>query len=156
FRLILKVTDNDGVTTVATRDILPQVANVTLQTNVPGLTVSLDGSPRELPYSIDGVVGLQRTLDAPASQTIGANSYQFVGWSDNGARSHQINWPAVTTVYVAQYALVSTAYLSALTPTSATNGWGSIEMDRSNGELGAADGHTITLNGVSYAHGIGA
>ena len=37
-----------------------------------------------------------------------------------------------------------------------TNGWGPVEKDRSNGEAGASDGGTITLNGVTYAKGLGA
>ena len=46
-------------------------------------------------------------------------------------------------------------YLSDMTPTSATNGWGPFERDRSNGEKGAADGGPITLGGVTYAKGLG-
>ena len=37
-----------------------------------------------------------------------------------------------------------------------TNGWGPVEKDQSNGEAGATDGATITLNGVTYAKGLGA
>ncbi|HVT88874.1 MAG TPA: NPCBM/NEW2 domain-containing protein, partial [Tepidisphaeraceae bacterium] len=48
-----------------------------------------------------------------------------------------------------------TTYLSSLTPTAATNGWGAYEKDHSNGETGANDGHTITLNTVTYAKGLG-
>lgn len=48
-----------------------------------------------------------------------------------------------------------TTYLSDLTATSATNGWGAYEKDRSNGETGATDGNAITLNGVTYAKGLG-
>src|SRR5262249_32968963 len=43
---------------------------------------------------------------------------------------------------------ISGAYLSDLNPTFASNGWGPYERDRSNGDLAAADGHVITLNGV--------
>ncbi|WP_457767691.1 NPCBM/NEW2 domain-containing protein [Cyanobium sp. ULC084] len=49
----------------------------------------------------------------------------------------------------------STAYLSDLTPTAAVNGWGPYERDRSNGENGSADGRTLTLNGTTYAKGLG-
>ena len=47
------------------------------------------------------------------------------------------------------------SYLSDLDWTSMTNGWGPAENDRSNGELGASDGHTLTLNGTTYAKGLG-
>ena len=46
-------------------------------------------------------------------------------------------------------------YLSDLDPTFATNGYGPYERDHSNGEQGANDGHTITLNSVTYAKGLG-
>jgi hypothetical protein len=49
----------------------------------------------------------------------------------------------------------SGAYVSDLTPTSSTNGWGPVEKDRSNGESGAGDGHVITLNGATYQKGLG-
>ncbi len=48
-----------------------------------------------------------------------------------------------------------TSYLIDLTWTSATNGWGPVEKDRSNGETAAGDGRTITLNTVSYPKGVG-
>ncbi|MFE9883197.1 NPCBM/NEW2 domain-containing protein [Streptomyces sp. NPDC005784] len=48
-----------------------------------------------------------------------------------------------------------THQLSDLTWTSASNGWGPVEKDRSNGEQAAGDGRTLTLNGVTYAKGLG-
>ena len=49
----------------------------------------------------------------------------------------------------------TTSYLSDLSWTQSTNGWGPVEKDMSNGEQAAGDGHTITLNGVTYARGWG-
>lgn len=49
----------------------------------------------------------------------------------------------------------SFVYLSDLAWDSASNGWGPVEYDQSNGETGAGDGSPITLNGVVYAKGIG-
>jgi hypothetical protein len=37
-----------------------------------------------------------------------------------------------------------------------TNGWGPAEKNRSNGDLPAGDGKTLTLNGQTYTKGIGA
>ncbi len=45
--------------------------------------------------------------------------------------------------------------VSALSWTAATNGWGPVERNRSNGETGAADGHTLTLAGRTYSSGLG-
>jgi glucose/arabinose dehydrogenase len=45
--------------------------------------------------------------------------------------------------------------LSDLEWVSATNGWGPVERDRSNGEQGSGDGGAITLDRVTYAKGLG-
>jgi hypothetical protein len=48
-----------------------------------------------------------------------------------------------------------TVWVSDLPFFSATNGWGPVERDTSNGEQAAGDGRPITLNGVVYPKGIG-
>jgi len=48
-----------------------------------------------------------------------------------------------------------TVFLSDLAPTASINGFGDYERDRSNGEAGATDGRTLTLNGTTYAKGLG-
>lgn len=45
--------------------------------------------------------------------------------------------------------------LSTLAASAVTNGWGSREIDTSNGELATGDGHPITLRGQQFATGIG-
>jgi hypothetical protein len=49
----------------------------------------------------------------------------------------------------------STIYVSDLTPMSSANGWGPMERDRSNNGSAAGDGRVMTLNGVTYAKGLG-
>ncbi len=51
---------------------------------------------------------------------------------------------------------VTTRYASDTSWLSATNGWGPVERDRSNGDLAANDGNALTLNGQTYAKGLGA
>jgi beta-galactosidase GanA len=46
-------------------------------------------------------------------------------------------------------------YVSDLPFLSATNGWGPVERDTSNGEQAAGDGNPITINGVVYHKGLG-
>ncbi|CAA9584042.1 CBM51 [uncultured Synechococcales cyanobacterium] len=46
-------------------------------------------------------------------------------------------------------------YLSNLSWTSVSNGWGPVEKNKSNGEQASGDGRTITLNGISYSKGLG-
>lgn len=47
------------------------------------------------------------------------------------------------------------AYLSDLRPTYVTNGYGPIELDRTNGEAEALDGGPIRLRGAAYDKGLG-
>jgi alpha-galactosidase len=46
-------------------------------------------------------------------------------------------------------------YVSDLPWLTVTNGWGPVEIDRSNGERPAGDGKPITIEGVVYAKGLG-
>lgn len=46
-------------------------------------------------------------------------------------------------------------YLSNSAPCFSSNGWGPVEMDKSNGESGAGDGTSIKLKGITYPKGIG-
>ncbi|MEQ4564988.1 endo-alpha-N-acetylgalactosaminidase family protein [Paenarthrobacter sp. CAP02] len=50
----------------------------------------------------------------------------------------------------------ATVYASDHPWVSATNGWGPVEKDQSNGGTGAGDGTPLTLNGTVYAKGLGA
>lgn len=46
-------------------------------------------------------------------------------------------------------------YLSDVAACSSSNGWGPVEMDKSNGENGAGDGTTLKIRGTSFSKGIG-
>lgn len=46
-------------------------------------------------------------------------------------------------------------YLTDMTPTQSTNGWGPIEYDQSNGEMATDDGHLQSIRGQTFARGLG-
>nr|CEL21572.1 Alpha-galactosidase precursor [Kibdelosporangium sp. MJ126-NF4]CTQ92353.1 Alpha-galactosidase precursor (EC 3.2.1.22) [Kibdelosporangium sp. MJ126-NF4] len=48
-----------------------------------------------------------------------------------------------------------THHVSDLSWDTATSGWGPVEKDRSNGNQAAGDGRTLTINGTTYAKGLG-
>ena len=155
YRIILTVRDSGGRTHTMTRDVAPVTSTVTLATNVSGLTLTLDGQVVAAPHAFGSVVNFEREIGAPAPQVVGNVNYEFVGWSDGGAIVHTIHTPEDETTYTATFRPVSAAYVSDLPFISATNGWGPVERDRSNGEQGAGDGGAITLNGAVYAKGLG-
>lgn len=94
--------DSLGATNRVIREIFPHTAAITLQTSPAGLQVKLDGEPTATSTSIVGVVGLTRGLEA-FPQTVGNTSYVFDHWSDGGAATHNISFPAAATTYTAFY-----------------------------------------------------
>ena len=103
YRIHLTVRDSIGLMHTVTRDIVPRVANITLQTNPAGLQLTLDGTPLSTPATIPNVVGMTRTLGVVSPQTSGSTSFVFSSWSDGGAASHNINVPATNTTYTATF-----------------------------------------------------
>lgn len=103
YRIHLTVTDSGGAKGSTFFDVLPRTANIGLATSPAGLTVNLDGQPQVTPASTLGVVGVVRYLEAISNQFSGGQWYEFVSWSDGGARVHQISTPAVDTTYTASY-----------------------------------------------------
>ncbi|MFD0369287.1 endo-alpha-N-acetylgalactosaminidase family protein [Streptomyces sp. NPDC127114] len=62
---------------------------------------------------------------------------------------------AATTVRTLPPPPTADAWASDLDWTSASNGWGPVEKDGSNGETGTGDGGPLRIGGVTYAKGLG-
>lgn len=103
YRIELVVEDSAGLTSRTTRDVLPRTSRVTLDTNVERLSLNLDGQPQAAPYTFTGVEWFKRLLEAPATQTLNGTTYEFVSWSDGGARSREIATPVDDTTFRAAY-----------------------------------------------------
>jgi glucose/arabinose dehydrogenase len=103
YRIHLTVRDAGGLTHSTFSDVVPRKSTFTLATSPAGLQLTLDGQPLVAPQSVQGVVGIQRTLGAPSPQTVGGTTYEFVSWSDGGAATHQIATPASDTTYTATF-----------------------------------------------------
>jgi glucose/arabinose dehydrogenase len=103
FRIYLTVTDSAGLTTRVARDIHPRTANLALQTDPPGLSLTVDGSPVSTPLTVPAVVGMNRALGAPSPQIVGGITYAFDSWSDGGAATHDITVPGTDTTYRAVF-----------------------------------------------------
>jgi len=111
FRLHLSVRDSAGLTHAIFRDVLPRKSTMTFATNPAGLSLNLDGIPMTAPRTVVGVQGVIRSLDAPAQQTLNGTTYEFVSWSDGGARVHNVTTPAGNNTFTATYRVLPTADL---------------------------------------------
>ena len=103
YRIHLTVTDSNGAQGSTYIDIVPNTVVLTLVTDPPGLDLTLDGQPIGTPSSFESVVGMLRTLGAPAPQRINKGNYSFWGWSDGGAQTHEISTPEIDSDYLAAY-----------------------------------------------------
>ncbi len=155
---VTSTSPGDGATGVAPASNVTATFSADLdQTTVNASTVKLEQSgaavPAQLSYTAaTKTVTLDPTSDLQAGQTYTAT---VVGGA-NGVKDTAGNTLASSKVWTFTVASgPTTSYLSDLTWTSATNGWGPVERDRSNGEQAAGDGKTITLNGRTYTKGLG-
>ncbi len=106
YRVILTATDSSGRSVSTFHDIYPRVSTFTLNTSgLPeGATLNLDAQPLPAGSATISVVGMIRAIEAPESQNIFGQVYDFVSWSHGGSRSQTIVVPAANTTYTANYA----------------------------------------------------
>jgi glucose/arabinose dehydrogenase len=103
YEIVLRVTDSAGGVRTVIRVLQPVISNVTLATNVPGLTVEWDGSPFASNYTFASIVGREWSIGAPPSQVLDGQTYEFQNWSDGGAATHNITVLPTDTTYTATY-----------------------------------------------------
>ncbi|MGR6321147.1 PA14 domain-containing protein [Micromonospora soli] len=105
YEIIVTATDTNGLATTRSVNIYPRKSTFTLATQPANLGLTLDGVPVTTPRTVEGVVGFQRELAAPATAvTADGTVHHFTGWSDNRQIRHVIATPATATTYTATYA----------------------------------------------------
>jgi Divergent InlB B-repeat domain len=98
---------------------------VIVQTNVAGLSFTVDGTPYTAAQRFSWVPGLSHTITTTSPQSGGTGvQYLWTKWSDNGAISHTVA-PTTNTTYTATF---KTQYFLTMTPgtdgrVSPTSGW---------------------------------
>ncbi len=105
YRIYLTVTDSGGLSRTVSRDIFPQLAQMTFTTVPAGLAISLDGAALTTPFTVTGVVGIDRQLSAGSPQFIGETAYRFDSWSQGGANVQTISTPVSNTTYTASFTI---------------------------------------------------
>jgi glucose/arabinose dehydrogenase len=103
YRIFLTATDSYGLSTTVFRDIFSRHVQLGVSTTPVRLPVKLDGSPKSVPYSFWSVVHLMRNIGVDTPQVKDGLVYDFVSWSDHGARFHDISAPRTSTSYIANF-----------------------------------------------------
>lgn len=107
YRIILTVTDSDGLQGKDSIDLYPLKTTINLSTYPEGLPLILDGQPINTPASIVSVVGLVRTINASASLiAFGGTSFNFEAWTNGGSIDQSFPTPQNDTTLIARFGSV--------------------------------------------------
>jgi alpha-galactosidase len=146
------VTDGSTVTTTATNSgRLPALAVNSKVVGPTGWSVKAASSPSTVVLTTNKSFSSKWTVTPSAGTKPGRYSLTVTTtYAPNGTSSYTLE------VVVPDPAPKTPAYLSDLPWLRTSNGWGPVERDHSNGENQSGDGNTMTINGVTYAKGLGA
>jgi glucose/arabinose dehydrogenase len=105
YRCTLTATDSSASSTVASLDLLPEKANIAIETAPSGLPVQVDGgAATPAPFVLDALVNFNHVLTVQPSNCVANTRYRFDRWS-TGALSNQIvyNVPVTNATLTALY-----------------------------------------------------
>ncbi|MEU9714925.1 sulfatase-like hydrolase/transferase [Streptomyces sp. NPDC047976] len=91
----------------------------------------------------------------PSANAAPATAWALTAEGSATAPGGPVRYAATGTVPTPPPAPTRDSYLSDLAWISATNGWGPVERDASNGRNGAGDGPPISFGGTTYPKGLG-
>jgi glucose/arabinose dehydrogenase len=136
YRVLLTVTDSNGIQTSKSVTVLPDKVNLTFATEPTGRTVYVDGIAHTAPFVYDTLVGFTHTVEARNQ-----GNYSFESWSDGGAQSHEITVPTADRTYTAVFAQTTTLPPGAVGEWSLDDGAGTSALDSTgNGHVGTLVG----------------
>ncbi|MGH7185935.1 MAG: immunoglobulin domain-containing protein, partial [Pseudomonadota bacterium] len=155
YRIHLTVTDPSGLSHSVFRDVFPQVSTITLQTNPPGLALTLDGAPATAPVAVQSVAGIIREVGTVSPQNMGGTNYMFGSWSDGGAATRAISTPATNTAYTADFVTCSYTIAPSGQTVAAAGGTGTTSVTAAPGCAWTATGNDAWIAITAGATGSG-
>lgn len=111
----LTATDSAGVSSTATRQLDPRRVTLSFDTIPSGASVRVNGVDFVTPAEIVSWENWTFPISA-FDQTLFGASYDFTGWSDGGAQTHDITTPAAARRYVASFAPLGGTDFFVVTP----------------------------------------
>jgi uncharacterized repeat protein (TIGR02543 family) len=101
----LTATDSGGLSSTVTRNFMPHEVTLTLDTDPPGLDLTLNGSPVTAPFSFTSWEGWVLNVQAPNQ-----DGYVFAGWEDDSLATtpRQLPTPASPATYTAVFQVSET------------------------------------------------
>lgn len=86
----LTATDNRGMSIETQRELHPRSVDVRMESEPPGVELSIGEAKREAPFEHTLLAGGAATVSAPETAIIGGHPHAFASWSDGGDRTHLI------------------------------------------------------------------
>ncbi|GAB4417517.1 MAG: hypothetical protein OHK0039_28000 [Bacteroidia bacterium] len=99
--ITLTITDADGLTATATREVFPEIVNVTFASVPPGLPVLIDDQPRGTPFVLDNVVGFEHVIEMQSPVCQDGIRYEFDSWSIGGTPVRSFTMPETDSTVTA-------------------------------------------------------
>jgi len=96
--VLLTATDSAGLTATVSRIVTPRTVNLTFASAPSGRTLLIDGVSTVTPATITSWEAYALNVDVPSQA-----GFEFVSWSDGGARAHTITTPASAATYTATF-----------------------------------------------------
>jgi glucose/arabinose dehydrogenase len=106
--LRLTATDAGGLTNTVSRVLDAQTTTLTFTSNAVGTKISFNGDTFTAPFTQTVIVGSASSVVATTPQVVNGVIYNFVGWSDGGASTHNIVASAAGGTYAATFAAAAT------------------------------------------------
>jgi glucose/arabinose dehydrogenase len=105
--LRLTATDGAGLQHSVTRRLDPNTVDLTFASAPAGLQIAVGSGTATAPFTRTVIVGSSNSISASSPQTLAGSTYQFQGWSDGGAQSHNVTAGTAAATFTAGYTLVS-------------------------------------------------
>ncbi|WP_236976587.1 PQQ-dependent sugar dehydrogenase [Membranihabitans maritimus] len=93
YRITLYGKDREGFSTSTFKDVFPELTDVLLETEPPGLSLNLDGGLHKTPYETKSVWGIKHTASVPLFQFSDDSVYIFDQWA-SGSTENSIDFEA--------------------------------------------------------------
>lgn len=147
YRITLVATDSGGRSSTKVTHIYPRAVNLTLDSSPPGAPVTYAGGTAPAPLAMSSAVDFVSSISAADSFTSGGKTYEFIGWSDGGARAHNITIPSTDMTLTAVYEPTVSIEGETMSPTPSDG-----VSVRNFPDPGASGGDTISFRkSPSYA-----
>ena len=101
--ILLTATDSKGRSTTVTRDLRPQLVDITFRSAPSGLVLDVNRKRITAPTTITSWKGYDLQVEAPFQQDGAGRWWSFSSWSDGGAASHTIRTGPAATTYTATF-----------------------------------------------------